>query len=144
MITKQQFEEMTTRDKLLELARFLVEEVKSPWFDLNSWAEKGFPEKACGTTACAVGWATVCFPQCGLKLWRSAGAHSDSLALLYELGDETFHGIYAVRTFFGISPDEAEYLFLSYTYERRSNKRTNVAKRLKEIARRYHPRAGIK
>ena len=59
---------MTTKEKLLKLAKFLEEEVQDPWFDLDKWATKGFTEKQCGSTACAVGWATACFPDSGLHL----------------------------------------------------------------------------
>ena len=45
-------------DKLLRLADFLQNDVKDDWFNLNHFADWGFNEKKCGTTACALGWAS--------------------------------------------------------------------------------------
>ncbi len=143
MIAKQKFSEMTTAEKLLELARFLVEEVKPKWFDLRSWAEKGFPQKKCGTTACAGGWATVCFPKSGLKLsgflFLESGlklkAVSDSGFLFLEY--KGYNGFAAVAQFFGITFEQANHLFSPSSYNLRSNKKSNVAKRLRELAKDY-------
>ncbi len=133
MITKQQVAKMTTKEKLLELARFLVEEVKPQWFDLSNWADKGFSQKKCGTTACAMGWATVCFPKSGLKL-KLEDEWGDDLLLVYK----EHYGFEAAAAFFGlISLNEAYYLFDPGGYNLRSNKKSNVAKRLREIAKRY-------
>ncbi len=132
MITKKQF--LTTRDKLLELARFLVEEVKPGWFNLASWAEPGFPKKKCGTTACSVGWATVCFPKCGLKLYSDG---NETLGLRYRVDDVVHLGFAAAAQFFGIDWNDAFWLFDPNSYRYPHNKRKNVAKRLKEIAKKY-------
>ncbi len=121
---------MATKEKLLKLARFLIEEVKPEWFDLSNWADKGFSQKKCGTTACAAGWATVCFPRSGLKL------RSGSLGSL-EYRDEL--GFAAAMAFFGITRDEAYYLFDPVSYESPHNKRRNVAKRLREVAKMRKP-----
>ncbi len=133
MITKQQVMKMTTKEKLLELARFLVEEVESKWFDLGTFAEKGFTQKKCGTTACAAGWATVCFPKSGLKL-KLEDEWGDELTLVYK----EHYGFEAAAAFFGIVAHEAYYLFEPGSYYPPNNKRRNVAKRLREVAQRYH------
>ena len=61
--------------KLLKLADGLEELIpKRNWkkyFDLDSWAEAGWEQKVCGTTACAMGWATVIFPRSKLKLVKA-------------------------------------------------------------------------
>lgn len=54
--------------KALRLAEFLETKVKPSWFDMSWWATKGFTKKECGTTACAMGWATVAFPRSALFL----------------------------------------------------------------------------
>lgn len=53
--------------KLRTLADFLEAKVKKEWFKIHIFFEQGFEEQKCGTRACALGWATQCFPD-SLKL----------------------------------------------------------------------------
>lgn len=63
-----------TRRLLLQLARFLLE-LKPGRFNFKEWAGddwEGKPDLSCGTTACAMGWATTLpsFRKLGLRLVR--------------------------------------------------------------------------
>ena len=55
-------------DRLEKLGRFLLHDVKRENFDIGAWGLRGFQSGACGTAACALGWATVCFPGEGLRM----------------------------------------------------------------------------
>ena len=55
-------------DRLEKLAHFLEHDVRAEEFDMGTWGQRGFWEHACGTAACAMGWATVCFPGEGLRM----------------------------------------------------------------------------
>ena len=50
---------MTTKEKLLKLAKFLEEYVKDDWFNLDTWSTEGFQKEQCGSVACALGWASA-------------------------------------------------------------------------------------
>ncbi len=125
---------MTTKQKLRKLADFLDNEVKDAWFDLGYWAKKGFLEKQCGTTACAAGWATVCFPKSGLTLCPRSAYHPRSEELVVSYGRA--RGIVAVMEFFGFNGETARYLFLPSEYPHHRRGRRSVAKRLREVANR--------
>ena len=102
---------MTTKAKLLKLADFLEQKVKDSWFDLGTWGDKGFPKKECGATACAAGWATVCFPRSGLTLLPNS--YVEGLEIAYRRGDSGRYtrGFAAVMAFFEIDREAAEHLF---------------------------------
>ncbi len=127
---------MTTKQKLLKLADFLEHKVKRGWFDLETWGTHGFPEKECGTTACAAGWATVCFPRSGLSLVPSSnGYYGQTLDICFKRTQSSprIRGIKAVEKFFEIDADTAEYLFDPEEYPARRGKKS-VIRRLREIA----------
>lgn len=126
---------MTTKQKLLKLADFLEHKVKSPWFDMETWADRGFPEKKCGTTACAVGWATVCFPRSGLTLMKDDCEDScddDDLEIVYKRpGHDTLSNFEACTAFFDIDHGTADYLFAPDEYPKRRQGRMSVVRRLR-------------
>lgn len=49
--------------RLTCLANFLDTKVTDDWFDLDIIASAGFPEKECGSVACAMGWIPSAFPR---------------------------------------------------------------------------------
>ena len=55
-------------DRFEKLGQFLLHDVKLENFDVGVWGLRGFQSGACGTAACALGWATVCFPSDGLRM----------------------------------------------------------------------------
>jgi len=108
--------------KLTKLANFLETKVKPKWFDLNSWAERGFQQKECGTTACAVGWATVAFKGEGLTL----GIYDN---IMYE-GSEGFE---AAAKFFDVDESSASYLFDPEEYPLTRQSRVWVIRRIRQV-----------
>ena len=98
---------------LLKLADFLENQVPAKRFDMGDWASgpdlSTAPE--CGTSACALGWATVAFPRV-LKLVprsgysayvtrRSDGADDDTIiADMFGIGQELLRGA-AGEIFYG-------------------------------------------
>lgn len=135
-----------TRWKLQTLAAFLRSYVQDEWFDLISWSTEGFPEQECGTTACAVGWATQCpeFAGMGLSLvpFDDDSGRRKTLELRYDEpittdegpGTETCSSTSAAMAFFGIDSETVDYLFLPETYPQDACGRLDVAARLDEIA----------
>jgi hypothetical protein len=120
------------KKRLLKLARFLREYVRDRWFKLDHWAEKGFKEKQCGTTACGLGWATVCFPRSGLKLddlenWENF--HN----VIYKVGDKEYTDFKAGQKFFGLTPEQSSYLFDPYCYRPDHRGRRSVASRIEKL-----------
>lgn len=100
--------------RLLRLAKELDQQPakhkrgKAPKFHLREWAGDGWQENICGTTACAVGLATTikAFRQAGLKLVPDA----------WNVPEPRFRGqsgLDAAASFFEISWEEAEVLFMS-------------------------------
>lgn len=121
---------MTTKQKqkLLKLADFLEHKVKSHWFNLDTWADAGFREKKCGTTACAMGWATVCFP-------RSLTLSHDTNAVVYRRPNRRdVSGFDASMEFFGISDYDAFRLFDPISYPENRQGRMSVVRRLRAFA----------
>ncbi len=99
-------------DKLLKLADFLENEVEPRWFDIDFWATPGWTEQKCGTTACAMGWATVCFPEEGLSI-KNIDDHPIG-EVVYEKDGNRLVDEYAAAAFFGLSHNEAIHIFVSY------------------------------
>ena len=104
--------------RLLTLAYFLKTEVPPELFDMYSYCSRrlsglGFPKEhlgECGTTACALGWATVVFPQKfrfgptgGIVPIGPDNPSNTPIRYSYE----------PYQKFFGISAEEAEQLFAS-------------------------------
>lgn len=123
------------RKMLKKLARFLAHDVKDDWFYMGNWASAGFKEKKCGTTACALGWATACFPRSALKLFRGEGCENSSYDILYKDHNGIEHTDYeAAEAFFQISYGEARWLFAPDEYQRHPANRFEVAARLLKVA----------
>jgi len=108
------------KERLLKLAKFL-RTVPEIFFDLDSFAgNESFPYQEgkdivdCGTTACALGWATTIpeFAAAGLRL-ESMDHISYEARLLYN-GKRNF---YAGALFMDISIDECHYLFDPIRYD---------------------------
>ena len=122
------------KKKLLKLADFL--ETKIPkrgwknWFNLTEWAQAGWVEKECGTTACAMGWATICFPRSDLRLT----IHELSYGKVVELQYKGYMGFCAAAKFFNIGENQAEFLFSEWAYLNEAGASpTVVAKRIREF-----------
>lgn len=96
----------TGKRRLLKLADFLETADLPGSFDMGVWADNeknGRP--ACGTRACAMGWATT------IPSFRRAGL------FLNRCLDPQFEdniGSYAAAAFFDISEDKARELFVFY------------------------------
>ena len=95
--------------RLLKLAAFL-DSLDEERFDYRYWIGndwKGKPDLSCGTTACAVGWATTIpsFRRAGLRM-------GDDEPLLLRAGRLTLSSWPAVCEFFGVREHVAQYLFL--------------------------------
>jgi hypothetical protein len=103
--------------RLLRLAAFL-EELPPKRFDYSVWVGfdwKGAKDLSCGTTACALGWATT-IPSFGLRLQD----HGDVIVVRLRHPSsprpprrcDIDPSIWAAMVAFGLSQNEAEYLFL--------------------------------
>jgi hypothetical protein len=110
----------THKRRLLKLATFLDELPENRfnyrhWVDKDTW--KGKPDLSCGTTACALGWATTIpeFRNLGLRLCRDEidiGAVEGKLLNKRTRIRETFEN--AAERIFGLEYDEAHFLFLGF------------------------------
>ena len=113
------------KSRLLTLADFLENEVKDDWFSLGTWASPGFTEHQCGSTACAAGWATACFPDSGFTL---VPIHPDK-----DMGSvpqyEEEEGSDAAAAFFEITDPECVALFY------KDGDKRDVIERLRKFAR---------
>ena len=107
-------------DRLEKLYNFLGT-VEPKKFDFSSWADTKTGEtdmNVCGTTACALGWAGSMpeFRKRGLKLgweksyWDSSKVRGE--VYLYSDGAIDANGLEAGEKFFGLTEEEAEYLFI--------------------------------
>ncbi len=95
-------------DRLLRLAEFL-EALPPEAFDYSDvFASDDWGVRKCGTTACAMGWATTIpeFKKAGLKR-RPCGS---SKVCMVKFGDR-FGSFEACASFFEISEDDSYYLF---------------------------------
>lgn len=100
-------------ERLLRLAAFL-EELPPKRFDFDSWVGATWQGKAdlsCGTTACAIGWAST-MPDMGIPASKAYFERVGVRPLWFdEDGYETSPLAYAV-TAFNISRKEADFLFI--------------------------------
>lgn len=110
------------RGRLLRLAEFL-EQLPPERFGFGSWVGsdwKGKPDLSCGTTACALGWATVALPECGLELRRRQKGDYAWVVLssLPRDVETSYHyTAEATRDALGLSADETELLFTPLDYD---------------------------
>jgi len=92
------------RRRLRKLAKFLKESVPKKRFKMSAWGDEGFAKNKCSTSACALGWATLCFPRSGLTMRY----HGGDLEIKYQ----GRRGTGAAGLFFGLSSDRACSIFL--------------------------------
>lgn len=94
-----------TRSRLTKLAE-LLEKLPRKRFNYGHWVGddwKGKPDLSCGTTACALGWATT------IPAFRRLGLHLSGSAV--RLRPYYLEGVLAAQKVFLLSYDEASYLF---------------------------------
>lgn len=105
-----------SKKKLLKLAKFLETKVRAKRFSLDSWADFWFDaddtDMDCGSTACALGWATKCFPKQGLKIDTVPYSLGSTQCVYYK----DCSGFAAGAKFFGISHAQSQFLFESAFY----------------------------
>ena len=106
----------TGNRRLLKLAAFL-DTVPPSRFDYNQWVGedwRGDPALSCGTSACALGWATTMptFRRLGLALRRVHGLGTAEVVMPRVRVPRTFDRSFTTGAkLFGISYDESRYLF---------------------------------
>lgn len=116
-----------TKRRLLKLAEFLKKQVEPEWFNLGVFADDGFQHRKCGTTACAWGWASQCFPRSGITLDTWDGSE---LTVCY--GGYTDYD--AAKAFFEMTGDQVRYLFDPYSYPMGDcTEKDDVARRIKSF-----------
>lgn len=108
--------------RLLKLANVL-DDVPDNRFDMSTWGTPDFLEKpACGTSACALGWATT-IPslrdkrRCGLRLECNTAGDEGYVTGNVEGGRNRDSFAVAAHTF-GLDPRTAEKLFTGYSTPR--------------------------
>lgn len=139
----------TQAGRLLTLAYFLKTQVKPHKFYMGSFAQRvgdrGYVElkrtnaallcgntNICGASACAIGWATAVFPAV-FALQFKRGAYSARLLNSKTKKPINYMGR-VVQQFFGITQDEADYLFCGI-YCSRTPKQE--AKHMEQLAAKY-------
>ncbi len=124
-----------TSEKFLKLADFLENAVDDAQFSMRHWATTDANDQL--ETACAAGWATVCFPDSGLRLIPVSESLRHRMGIA--LGDSTSKGsMEALCNFFDINRDELVKLFLRDAYPdsaiRCEPTKAEVIARLREFA----------
>lgn len=114
--------------RLATLAAYLRESVPDSQFDMNVWVGddwQGDPDLSCGTSACALGWATTIpsFREAGLTLVRDRDYHHGGHVELHTPEVIRTNSIEAASEFFDISESQADHLFGGYG----TSSRTRVA-----------------
>lgn len=87
-------------------------------FSMGAWGKRGFEKHACGTTACAAGWACTIkkFKQAGLKMHFAFKDATHGYPLFTLKGEDgsapiVRDGSEAISYFFELTGHETEYLF---------------------------------
>jgi len=115
------------KKRLLKLADFLLT-VPAEQFNMKNWALKEKNGKpACGTVACACGWATT------IPSFRKAGFRLVGTEFRPELEYKGSYQFYAAAKFFDISVVDAEYLFHPASYGFYNPKIKTVTDRIKKF-----------
>lgn len=123
-------------DRLRRLAFYLRNDIKDEVFNLATWVGnddvpwEGKDDLSCGTSACAMGWATTIpeFKQLGLHLERFSPSGQGFLVF-----GEAKH-FEAAAQFMDISLKEAEYLFDPAKYpEEDDTSRLEVVERIEDF-----------
>lgn len=143
---------LVSKNRLLKLADFL-EKLPPERFNYAHWVGldwKGDPNLSCGTTACALGWATTIpsLQKAGLTLHQPREAcGAGFVALCGEeppnyLTENSISEMAAMRVF-GLTSEEATFLFYPYT-DMDGHESPNqdasakvVAKHIRRFCRRY-------
>lgn len=117
------------RQRLLKLAAFL-EELPRKRFDYDQWVGfswKGNPALSCGTTACAMGWATTipAFRRLGLRL------SDDGYPINVRTG-ETF-AVSVAADLFGVDDSDAHFLFVPASFKERRATPKQVARKIRRF-----------
>lgn len=95
------------RHRLLVLADFLERgDLREGKFDMGQWTNVSFCSKLgdCGTSACALGWATQ------IPAFRRAGLYLDLYGQPTMAGSH--HPLEAAQQLFGLTWQDADYLFI--------------------------------
>ncbi len=100
-------------DRLTTLADYLEKTIQPGWLYMGTWAEDGFDKQECGTTACAMGGATQCFPD---ELELIPGAREGE-SMDVRVRGTNYHGYAAAINFFEIPNSVAVRLFCPDYYE---------------------------
>jgi hypothetical protein len=116
-------------DRIRRLADFL-ETVPDKKFNMLSYAANGFTEHRCGSTACALGYSTVIFPDFPVALEPIDEEYSD-----YSLRIKDWDDFYNsnldtdayIGRFFGVSNNEYDYIFC------KSEDRRDVIRKLRNL-----------
>lgn len=141
------------RERLKRLAKFL-EKVPAEQFDMNYWGKvengdlgKGkrlcLKRNLCGTSACALGWATQIpsFKAAGLKLVITevvSGVNENEEEIFENFAEVRFgkyqYSMQAAREFFEIGQLESHYLFNPSAYDDENNiEPADVVTRINEL-----------
>lgn len=129
--------------RLLKLAHFLYNLDESK-FNLEQIVSKNngktngakivdLQNQSCGTTACAVGWCPRVFPD--NARWVDAVCGPNEVGIVMFNGDEGTEWLLSAARFFGISVEEAEYLFMPQQYPRNVRGAKDVATRIEYCVR---------
>lgn len=122
------------RRRLIRLA-MLLENLPPGRFDYGKWVDnevwQGNPDLSCGTSACAIGWATT-MPEvraCGVRLLSNQVKHLSGGGLYRQVWVGMVDGYYpkdeygeaygnsyayrdAAEAAFGLTPEQADWLFI--------------------------------
>jgi hypothetical protein len=120
------------KERLLKLADFL-DKVSPEHFKLDCWAERGFRKNKCNTTACACGWATVCFRNSKDKLRLT-----NIGVLYYTKSGFTLYNFSAAAEFFDIAYNKAFDSFHPGSYEKFHRGPKHVAKRIRKFVEQHN------
>jgi hypothetical protein len=128
--------------RLLKGAALLIKNSKNPRsnkFDMCDWvvSKEEKPENSCGTTACAWGSMALSgiFEKEGVKVERVDAIFE----IIYDIDNdlETYDNFEAAKKFFGLTEEEADYLFLPQYYPVKYRKGAGseryVAQRIREF-----------
>jgi hypothetical protein len=93
-------------DRLRELAEFMYHKVPEEHFNMATWGRGAFADLECGSAACALGWATVCFKG---ELVYSPGTTMGEVRLVADPSLEEWD---VAKQFFELDTVLAEQLFV--------------------------------
>lgn len=101
--------------RLLELVK-LLQGLPRKRFDLSTWVGEdwqGRKDLSCGTTGCALGWATTIpmLKRAGLRLLPYSSGPGGYVGLFQDGCETHLSGEFAAEEVFGITYEEARYLF---------------------------------